>query len=139
MTSLHNVKVQYIRPHFNNLKEWCEYPDNCYIGRKGIVFITDEFGNKERYPKHDSIWANPFKVSPTKYSLEESLELYRAYIINKIKNENLNIEQLRHKKLGCWCVKSPIQFSHHIYMNECCHGQILMQLLHDNSGELFFV
>lgn len=47
-----NVKVAYLRPKYQNLKEFCEGDDNVYVGRKGIVFI-----NKERYTKKDSIWA----------------------------------------------------------------------------------
>lgn len=47
MTTVSNVKMQFIKQkNYNNLKEWCEDPNNIYIGRKGIVFI-----NKERYQK----------------------------------------------------------------------------------------
>lgn len=38
-TYVSNVKVKYIRPHYNNLKSWCENSNNIYIGRAGIVFI----------------------------------------------------------------------------------------------------
>ena len=61
MASLSNVKVAYIRPKYKNLEKWCDDKNNAYIGRSGIVFITKN-GKKERYPKNDSIWANPFKV-----------------------------------------------------------------------------
>lgn len=50
-----NVKVADIRPTYKDLKEWCADENNVYIGRKGIVFITDEAGTKERYPKQDSL------------------------------------------------------------------------------------
>ena len=53
-----NVKVKNIRPEYDNLKEWMYNSDNVYIGRKGIVFIDGE-----RFPKSDSIWANPFKIN----------------------------------------------------------------------------
>jgi len=46
--SVVNCKVKYIRPKYNNLKEWFDdYENNYYIGRAGIVFI-----NKERFPKN---------------------------------------------------------------------------------------
>lgn len=56
-TSVSNVKVQYIRPKYKNLKEWMDDPTNEYIGRAGAVFIDGK-----RFPKKASIWANPFKV-----------------------------------------------------------------------------
>ena len=123
MTSLTNVKVKYIRPEYNNLKEWCEDEKNEYIGRKGIVFI-----NKERYPKNDSIWANPFKVGKDG-DIDEILKKYKKYIKKKIEDEDLFDEllALKDKNLGCWCVDRTI----HSY-NECdnvCHGQVLMRLI----------
>ena len=60
--SVVNVKVGHIRPEYDNLKEWMEDPKNVYVGRKGIVFITMEDGKKERFPKNDSVFCNPFKV-----------------------------------------------------------------------------
>ena len=68
-TKVVNCKVKYIRAlGFNNLKEWCDDENNIYIGRKGIVFVDtdkiDENGKKikERFPKYNSLFANPFKV-----------------------------------------------------------------------------
>ena len=55
-TFLWNSKVNYIRPQFNNLKECLEDDNYVYIGRGGIVFIDGE-----RFPKKNSVWANPFK------------------------------------------------------------------------------
>ena len=59
-----NVKVKFIRPAFQNLREWCDAPGHVYIGRAGVVFVPSEADStrKERYPKRNSIWANPFKV-----------------------------------------------------------------------------
>ena len=56
------------------LKEWNENEDNIYIGRKGIVFI-----NKERYPKKDSKWSNPFKVKGN-ITRKKSILMYIDYI-----------------------------------------------------------
>lgn len=67
----------------------------------------------------ESKWANPF---PTKeYGREESLRLYREYILNK--PELLaQIEELRGKTLGCWCKPNA------------CHGDILIELLNKKSN-----
>ena len=117
MTTVVNVKVEYIRPKYNNLEEWME---DCYIyiGRKGIVFI-----NNERYPKKDSVWANPFKISK-KMTREMVLPAYKNYIINKLDNCIISRDELMNlngKVLGCWC-KHPI-------CKISCHGDILIELL----------
>jgi hypothetical protein len=108
------VKVKNIRPQYQNLREWMDDSQNVYIGRKGIVFIDGE-----RFPKKDSIWANPYKIGPDG-TREEVLEKYRAYIIQRInlipslKNRLLD---LRGKRLGCWC------------HSEACHGDILIEIM----------
>lgn len=112
------VKVGCIRPKYNNLKEWCEDKNNVYIGRKGIVFIVNpETGTKERYPKENSIWANPFKVKDD--GREAASQKYRIYIMDKIQKDPVtyNLETLRGKTLGCWC--KP----------DTCHGDVLSELL----------
>ena len=119
-TQLVNVKVKFIRPEFDHLEEWMNHPDHVYIGRNGRVFI----GSKEdrrifHYPS--SKWKNPFPVGSGKgkYSREESLLEYRNYIEKQIETnrETYDLEELRGKKLGCWC--HP----------EGCHGQVLIDLL----------
>jgi len=116
-----NVKVKFIRPKYDNLEEWMNDKNNIYIGRKGIVFI-----NGERFPKKDSIFANPFKICKDgdRYVV---LKKYEEYINNKIKNdENFKLELLKLKTLksenkkillGCWC--KP----------EICHGDILIKII----------
>ena len=123
-TCVCNVKVKYIRPQYQNLKEWCDDPQNVYIGRKGIVFI-----NAERYPKVDSIWANPFKVGDTSReninkdaengSRARVVDKYKNYIIKKINDDpdTYNLDTLKGKNLGCWC--KP----------ESCHGDVLLDLI----------
>ena len=46
VTSVVNVKVAYIRPTYDNLKEWMEDPGHIYIGRKGIVFVNKEISKE---------------------------------------------------------------------------------------------
>jgi len=84
-TYVWNSKVKYIRSgeeKFDNLKECLENNKYMYIGRRGIVFIKTETG-KERFPKTDSVWANPYKVGKDG-TLDEVLEKYEQYIKNKI-------------------------------------------------------
>lgn len=143
-TFLWNCKVKYIRPQFNNLKECLEDENYVYIGRGGIVFIDGE-----RYPKKDSVWANPFKMktntlkniekdesddtSSQKYFTKRDILMqYKKHIIKKIQDENLDILQLKDKTLMCWCVEEKTQ-----YNSDCksttkcvCHGQILLRLLY---------
>ena len=73
-TTVVNVKVENIRPEYQNLKEWMNDENNVYIGRGGIVFIDGE-----RFPKQNSEWANPFKISKdTSQALTLSLFVLRC-------------------------------------------------------------
>lgn len=126
--SVSNVKVAFIRPRYNNLKEWCEDENNVYIGRKGIVFVDNE-----RFPKNDSIWCNPYKVGKDG-NLDEVLEKYKYYIVQKIHDENLfqELYDLRDKNLGCWCVnKTTCETDHKV-----CHGQILLEFINEIVNEV---
>ena len=113
--SIVNVKVAFIRPKYNNLEEWINDPNNVYIGRRGIVFIDGV-----RFPKHDSIWCNPFKIDKNN-DREQVIQKYKDYIIEKINNENLHDEllKLKNKNLGCWCKPA------------CCHGDVLLEILNN--------
>lgn len=113
-TTAVNVKVKFIRPEYNNLKEWVSDKNNVYIGRRGIVFVDGK-----RFPEKDSIWANPFKISKT-VNRDNVIEQYEEYIRNKLNNDNKLVElllKLEGKRLGCWC--HP----------ESCHGDILIKLI----------
>jgi hypothetical protein len=60
-----------------------------------------------------SKWYNPFSVK--KYGREECLKKYEEYIrANKDLFDSIN--ELKGKKLGCWCYP------------EKCHGDILVKL-----------
>lgn len=114
-TNVVDVHVNNIRPKFKNLKEWMGDQNNIYIGRGGIVFI-----DKQRFPKEDSIWCNPYKIN-SENNREKVLKLYEKYIREKIKKENLNSKllELKGKNLGCWCKPEP------------CHGDILVKLIEE--------
>lgn len=90
-TRVVNVKVKYIRPEYDNLKEWIKDSNNEYIGRGGVVFIDGE-----RFPKKDSVWCNPKKIDKNT-TREEVLEFYEPYIRAKIIKENLDMRSLEVK------------------------------------------
>lgn len=110
-----NVKVAYIRPKYDNLKEWCSDKNNLYIGRRGIVFVDGV-----RYPPVDSPWANPFKIT-NEMTREMVLIKYRTYILTKLKSGELDIADIYGMKLGCWCKDPKIEIS--------CHGDVLVDIL----------
>ena len=120
-----NVRVKYIRPRYHDLKEWCRDPNNLYVGRKGIVFVSDDSTPKYkyRYPPKDSIFANPFKISD-EASRGSTLKNYKKYLVEKIEKGDITKEDLstlKNKNIGCWCVTE----------NEkeiVCHGQILLSV-----------
>lgn len=114
-----NVKVEFIRPRgYSNLKEWCNDPNNIYIGRAGVVFIDGE-----RYPKASSIWANPYKINKDG-TREEVIEKYRKYITKKIEAGEVDLGELKGKTLGCWCLPHS------------CHGNVLVELCQLSSSAL---
>lgn len=117
--SVVNVKVKYIRPKYNNLKEWMDDSNNVYIGRKGIVFI-----NGERYPKKDSIWANPFRIDKIN-TREDVIYQYENYLKDKIDKNIITTEMIKNlkgKNLGCWCVEDNICYPR-------CHGDIIIDMI----------
>ncbi len=111
--SIVNCKVQYIRPKYKNLKDWMDDTNNVYVGRKNIVFIDNK-----RFPEKDSIFCNPFKITKL-ITREKSIELYKKYIDDKIKDENFKekLLELKGKNLGCWCYP------------ENCHAEYLLEIL----------
>ena len=111
-----NVKVAYIRtdllvPH-QNLKEWCEDENNVYIGRSGIVFVDVGGGKKERYPKHNSKFFNPYRVNKS-CSRNQAVRKYNENVLLKFSDNE--ILGLAYKNIGCWC--HP----------ELCHGDAIIE------------
>jgi len=121
-TKVINVRVANIRPQYNNLKEWMKDTNNVYIGRGGILVIDNV-----RFPKENSIWANPYKIDDSNgITRDNVIEKYRTYIIQKIENNDVlkqKLLQMKGKTLGCWC--KP----------EACHGDVLVELIDKYSKE----
>lgn len=126
-TTVCNVKVKYLRPKYTDIKDWTNDRDNVYIGRAGVVFVDGQ-----RFPKKQSIWANPFKVGRDG-NLGHILKKYQQYIVDKIKTEpsTYNVEDLRSRNLGCWCV--PTTSTVDSEGPFVCHGQILLRLLNSKD------
>ena len=103
-----NVSVKYLRPTFQNLKEWLKTPNHLYIGRRNI-YIEGAEGSK---------WANPFSVK--KFGRDKCIEMYEEYIRNTPDLWNF-LDELKEKILGCWCDPNP------------CHGHVLMKLLKEKE------
>lgn len=127
-TSVVDLHVNFLRPHYNNMEEWYNNPNNVYVGREGRVPLGGKVFAYKR-----SIWSNPFKVGDEN-TLDQALYKYYFYIVDKIHKENLWIElqNLKGKQLGCWCVKC---FSEPSYSNCRCHAQILLYLIRFYFGE----
>lgn len=124
-TSVVNVKVNNIRPQYDNLKEWMEDPENAYIGRRGIVFVKKPDGSTERWPKQDSRWCNPFVVGKdgTREEVIAKFEEYLNLLFIEHPAEFKQLKKLKGKTLGCWC--KP----------EACHGDVIKRFLDNDQGQ----
>jgi len=112
--SITNCKVKYIRPQYNNLKEWIEDENNIYIGRAGVVFI-----DKERFPKKSSLFYNPYKIGRDG-NRDEVINKFKNYILARLEKEpnlKIELEKIKDKNLGCWCYP------------EKCHGDVLLEII----------
>lgn len=151
-TKVVNARVAHLQPKYKNLADWMSKKNHVYIGRRGIVFIkpSDIPSNiimnsvKEkvdkgeesavRFPPKDSPWANPYKV-PQDGTLQEVLAKYEKYIRGKIESKEVDLEELRGKRLACWCVSKPTSIVK-LKTEWICHGECLLFLLNerlDNS------
>jgi len=88
---------------------------DIYIGR--YVHSRSVYGDNFKSSK----WANWY------YSLEEYEEVIRKKI--KQEPEKYNLDELKGKKLGCWCITTdklePLM----------CHGQILIKLIKEREAK----
>lgn len=123
-TKVVDVHIQFLRPEYHDLKKWMLDENNVYIGRRGIVFVYNE-KSKERWPKQDSIWANPFKGKKGS-SHQQLVDQYEDYIRQKLKEEPHLVDELKKlegKKLGCWCKGNKSE------EEKLCHGDVLVRLI----------
>ncbi len=117
-TTVVSVRVKDIRPRYQDLYEWCEDPNNVYIGRGGIVFIIRD-GKKFRYPPA-SPFANPFKG-------DGAIDKYLSYLMDNISAGFITLDQLEElkgKTLGCWCKTKETP-------DKSCHGDVILELIRE--------
>ena len=92
-----------------------------------VVNIKDGKGY-DVYIGRPSKWGNPFFIG-TDGSRAEVIEKFREYLMEH--PELLaDIEELRGKRLGCYCVEKPISV---VRQNKRCHGEVLLEVLSDQA------
>lgn len=58
-----SVKVKYLRPKFDNLREWLDVDGHILCTRHGRIFIHDKSsGSKDIFHYQKSEWHNPYPV-----------------------------------------------------------------------------
>jgi hypothetical protein len=82
-------------------------PFDVYIGNR-IRF------HPRKYPQ--TKWGNPYAKYLKKYGRNKVISMYTEYIMNKPELLKLIPNELKVKRLGCWC--NP----------EACHGDVLAQI-----------
>ena len=114
------IKVDSLRPKYNNLKEWLSDPKHVLVIRRGRVFIKEAAGSEPRvFTYAQSEWANPFPLK--QYSLKESLQRYDAHLQKLLEDEGTRKRFLKLQDadcLGCFC--EP---------DHPCHVDIILQKL----------
>ena len=73
----------------------------------------DEF---DVYIGRGSKWGNPYIIGRDG-TREEVIDKYRTYIVMRRKDLINELEELKGKRLGCWCAPKP------------CHGDVLITLI----------
>jgi hypothetical protein len=124
-----DVHSQFIKSKgFRNLTEWRNHPQNLYIGREGFDNL-----NGKTVPREGSVWGNPFKEKDG--TLAQRISRYESYIREKISRGEVNLNELRGKYLGCWCVKDEVVcFDARKPLHEYrCHGEVLLKILSETS------
>ena len=115
-----NTTVGFIRPRYHDLGHWVQNPNNISIVRGGYVFV-ERLDRKFRFPKNDSIWANPFKLDKSdQESRTKAISSYRDYITKRLDKDPELVKELlklKGKRLGCTC--KPL----------ACHGDVLVELI----------
>jgi hypothetical protein len=102
------------------------------LSRKGGVVVQDcdvYIGRRVArggWNLPSSKWHNPFVAKDSNpESVQEAVNLYEKYV-RKSPGLMDSIEELRGKRLGCWCKTSP---------GAPCHGDVLVKLLNEAEVE----
>ena len=86
----------------------------------------DVYIGRGRCPKtgKKSIWYNPFLMG-IDGSREEVIEKYRGHVLSS-PELMVKLFTLKDKRLGCWCVSTPINY---VREDKYCHGEVLLELV----------
>ena len=116
------IKVDNLRKMgYKDLEQWLLDQNNLYTGRRGRIFITDTETKDKRYFAYaGSKWHNPYTLKD--YTLGKSLQLYTIHLFTS--GLILEIDELRGKNLGCFCVHQ-----HSDSGSPTCHAQVLVDLV----------
>lgn len=113
-----NLKSENLRLMGKNLDEWVKDSNHVYISHDIGAFTKGELASK---------WNNPYDIKT--YGREVALALYKDYVRysqTKWNGKTLweSLDELRGKKLGCWCYPLP------------CHGDKLIELYEEKMSEI---
>jgi len=102
------------------IKTVVDYVFNVNLDDPDVVYI----GRAQKNPNHpklaNSKWGNPFsKSDPAVGTKDKAIALYQEWIVQQ-PNLIADLEELRGKRLVCWCKKKG---------DERCHGDVLLELL----------
>ena len=123
--SVVNTQNKFIRPYYDNLKDWIQDKDNVFIGRRHEVFVPVSKGGakKERFPYHSSVFANPYRIT-SELSEPEVMKLYEAHIRLKLSmypDLIYDLISLKGKNIGCTNPK---------------HAGVLLKLIDEFDGDV---
>lgn len=117
------IRVANLRKEgYTDLENWINTPNNIYTGRANRIWITNKKTKEKRiFHFKGSKWQNPYKVGgKSGYTLKTSLKKYIDHLFSS--GLIFDIEELRGKNLGCFCVQSRNG-------DVVCHSQVLSELL----------
>lgn len=88
----------------------------CYDNTRTVHWRKEPYDIDIRRPAK---WGNPFRIGEDG-TRSEVIEKFRQWVI--LQPELMNdLEELRGKRLGCWCSPKP------------CHGDVLIDLLKEKD------
>ena len=119
--SIVNTRTKFIRPKYNDLRDWINDSNNVYIGSKHSVYVTIPNTNKkERFPYHSSVFANPYSKC-NNLPESEIMKLYEVHIrLKLLMYPDLvnDLMSMKDKNMGCCDPR---------------HGGILLKLINENQ------
>jgi len=89
------------------------------IGPGGTELVNGQQKEPDSWIDRRSKWGSPFRIEEDggSYEREESVRLYRGWLLGNIEQNRLDPEVLRGDVLGCHCLP------------ELCHGVVVLSYL----------